>query len=239
MDVARLGRHLARGRQLDVRRPLFNRLAARRFDRVVTLVGREQSGTETDLRFLDSLRLGNFFRGIALVRDVHDIHPDRQPEVDPKRASKNSLRLVEAGPDRAGNRVVVTSKEGVGKIVSRPGFSRGGKFLEPKLFASCATSSGDERIDKTRMYFVSGLRFDDCLPRAALRRFPNHRAVLFLDPIENVRRGRTPAAIRKNRVTERELSERDFAAAKKRGGGRTGRRFGFPPLSRLEKRAGP
>src|SRR5205807_7202762 len=67
-----------------------------------------------------------------------------------------------------------------------------------------------------------------------LRRFPDNRAVFLLDPIENVRRIRPPAAIGKNRVSEREFAERDFAAAEKRRRERAQRRLDSSRFAKLE-----
>ena len=49
--------------------------------------------------------------------------------------------------------------------------------------------------------------------RLIVLRLPDDGAVLLLDAIENVRRCRPPAAIRKNRVGQRQFGQRDFAAA--------------------------
>ncbi len=64
------------------------------------------------------------------------------------------------------------------------------------------------------MNFIGGLGFEDALRVVVARRFPNDRAVFFFDPLENVRCVHAPAAVWKNRVSESELRQCDFAAAK-------------------------
>ncbi len=65
------------------------------------------------------------------------------------------------------------------------------------------------------MDFISCLRFDDVLPAAGLPLCVPDRAVLFFDALQNVGRVWSPAAVWKYRVSERELGERDLAAAEK------------------------
>src|SRR5204863_10212967 len=65
----------------------------------------------------------------------------------------------------------------------------------------------------------------DFLPRSVLRRFPDDGAVLFLDAIENVWRGRPGPAVRENRVGKGEFRQGDFAAAEEGGRELTKRRF--------------
>ena len=71
------------------------------------------------------------------------------------------------------------------------------------------------------MHFISRFGFDDGLPGARALCIPYHGPVFLFDAFQNVRRARTPAAVWKYRVSERELGNRDFAAAEKCGRIRT------------------
>src|SRR4051812_5843246 len=151
MDVARFRWHLRGRSKLDVGGSLPNGIAARRFDLVVALVRREQSGASTDLRLLDSLRLRDLLCGIALVGRVHDVDPDRKCDLASECAPVNFLRFIEPGPDGAGNGMVVTRKESVGKIVSCTRFSRSRELVQAKLLTRGVAGARFERFNQTRM----------------------------------------------------------------------------------------
>ena len=132
-------------------------------------------------------------------RGVHHIHPYRQRNVASERAAKNSLRLVEPSPDRAGNRTVVSCEKNVGKIVSGPGFSGCPYFPQTEVRARGLTGAVVERVNQTRMHLVGDLGLDYVLFAEIALRMPN-RSVLFFYPFQNVRQLGSPTAVWENRV---------------------------------------
>ena len=85
--------------------------------------------------------MGDLLGRVALIRRIHHVDPDRERDLASERAAINFLRLVESRPDRAGNRVVVTGKKRVGKIVSGSSFSGGGKFVQFEFVPRRASGS--------------------------------------------------------------------------------------------------
>src|ERR1041384_3306568 len=158
-------------------------------------------------------RARSAFVRAARGRDIHDVHPNGQRDLAPEGAAVNLLRFVETGPDRAGEIAVVTGEKRVGEIVGRPRFAGGRNFLQAKLGPRRFACAGLERVDQTRMYFVSGLGFNHVLPVVLPLRVPDEAAVFLFDSFPNVRRGGTPAAVGKNRISERKLGQTDLAAA--------------------------
>ena len=65
------------------------------------------------------------------------------------------------------------------------------------------------------MHFVCGLWFDYDFADALLLAVPYECSVFFLDPLQNVRCARSPAAVREDRVSQAEFSQRYLAAAEK------------------------
>src|SRR5437016_170371 len=159
MDIARLGWFLVRRRELEISRFLFC-LAVTRFDFLNAFIGRKQPGFRANAHSLQTARLRNVLRRIMLGRGIHHIHPYWQRYVAPERAAKNSLRLVEPGPDRAGNRAVVSCEKHVSKIVSSPGFAGCLHFLQTEVRASPLTGPVVERVNQTRVHLVSDLVLD-------------------------------------------------------------------------------
>ena len=215
MNVAWFGRHLRRRCDFHVSRAPLHSVAARAFDGVVTFIRREQARSRANLDLLQIGRARNLSGWITPGRGVHDVDPDRQRQFTAKRAAINFLRLVEAHPNRAGKIRIVTGKKCVGKIVGSASFARCRHFLQAKLCASSFAGSRLERIDKAGMHFISCFGFDDSLPGPRALCIPYHASILFFYAFQNMRRARTPAAVRKYRVSERELGECDLAAAKK------------------------
>src|SRR3984893_266916 len=133
-----------------------------------------------------------------------------------ERTAINLLRLLQANPTRADKIAVVSGEKRIGEIVGIAGLPRhAGHFFQAVLRARSLSRSGLKRIDQARMDFISCLRFDDVLPVAGLPLCVPDRAVLFFDTLQNVGRVWSPAPVWKYRVSERELGERDFAAAEK------------------------
>src|SRR5712692_3493829 len=64
------------------------------------------------------------------------------------------------------------------------------------------------------MHLVGCLGFDNVLPTAAIPLRVPDRPVFFFNPLKNVRCIHAPAAVWKNCVSESELRQCDFAAAK-------------------------
>src|SRR5207248_10789582 len=116
-----------------------------------------------------------------------------------------------------------TSEYWIRQIVFDVSFSRCCQFLQAKLSASSFAGCGFERIGKAGMYFIFGFGFDNSLPGACSLCVPFHRPVLFFNAFQNVRRVRSPTAVWKYRVSERELGQRDLAAPEKCGRIRTKR----------------
>src|SRR6202140_5124968 len=169
-----------------------------------------------------------------LGRRVHDVGPNRHRELMTERTAINLLRLVEAGPNPAGKIAVVTGKKRIGEIVGGTGLARRRHFFQAVLRARSRSRSGLKRIDQARMDFISCLRFDDVLPVAGLPLCVPDRAVLFFDALQNVGRVWSPAPVWKYRVSERELGERDLAAAEKRRRIRTQRRTNARRATKLQ-----
>ena len=96
-------------------------------------------------------------------RSVHDVDPDWQGQLPAKCAAINFLRFVEPGPDRAGEVVVITREERVGKVVGRSGFSRGRKFPQAKFSSRSFGGAALQCVHQTGMNFVSGFGFDHIL----------------------------------------------------------------------------
>ena len=71
------------------------------------------------------------------------------------------------------------------------------------------------------MHFISRFGFYHHFPGTLSLCIPDHVPVFLFDAFQNMRRARTPAAVWKNRVGEREFRERDFAAAEECGRIRT------------------
>src|SRR4029077_279297 len=135
-------------RELEISCLLF-RLALTRFDFLNAFLGRKQSRFRADVYSLETARLRNVLRRIMFGRGVHHVHPYRQRDVVPERAAKNSLRLIEPSPDRAGNRTVVSCEKNVGKIVGGPGFSGCFHFLQTEVRARGLTGASVERVNQT------------------------------------------------------------------------------------------
>ena len=169
-------------------------------------------------------------------RRVHDVYPNRQRELAPKRAAINLLRFVEPRPNCAGKIGIVSGKKSIGEIVGGAGFARRRDLFQTKLRVCGFSRPRLQRIDQTGMHFVSGLRFDDCLPGATALGVPHQRSVLFFDPLQNVWCACPPAAVWKYCVSQRELGERDLAAAQKRGGIRAQRRTNAGGRTELQDR---
>src|SRR5437588_1469288 len=152
-----------------------------------------------------------------LGRRVHDVGPTRHRELMTERTAINLLRLVEAGPNRAGKIAVVSDEKRIGEIVGGAGLARhAGDFFQAVLRVRGLSRSGLKRIDQAGMDFISCLRFDDVLPAAGLPSRVPDRAVLFFDALQNVGRVWSPAPVWTYRVSVRELGERDLATAEKR-----------------------
>src|SRR2546423_9607273 len=114
MDIAWLGWFLLGRYELEIGCFLFC-LAVARFDFVNAFIGRKQTGLRANAHSLQTTRLRNVLGRIMLDRGVHHIHPYRQRYVASEGTAKNSLRLVETGPDCAGNCTVVSCEKHVGK----------------------------------------------------------------------------------------------------------------------------
>src|SRR5438309_1954603 len=119
-----------------------------------------------------------------LGRRVHDVGPNRHRKLMTERTAINLLRLVEAGPNRAGKIAVVSGEKRIGEIVGSAGLARHvGDFFQAVLRVRGLSRSGLKRIDQARMDFISCLRFDDVLPAAGLPLRVPDRAVLFFDSV--------------------------------------------------------
>src|SRR5438309_11595855 len=151
-----------------------------------------------------------------LGRRVHDVGPNRHRELMTERTAIHLLRLVEAGPTRAGKIAVISGEKRIGEIVGSAGLARhAGDFFQAVLRVRGLSRSGLKRIDQAGMDFISCLRFDDVLPAAGLPLCVPDRAVLFFDALQSVGRVWPPAAVWKYRVSERELGAREFTGAEK------------------------
>src|SRR6266496_5159509 len=159
-----------------------------------------------------------------LVCRVHDVYPNRQRELAPKRAAINLLWFVESRPNGTGKIGIVSGKESIGEIVSGAGFARRWHLFQTKLSVGGFSRSRLQCIDQTGVHLIGGFRFNDYFPDALLLCVPHQRSIFFFDALQNVRRTCPPAAVWKYRVSQREFGERDLAAAQKRGGIRTQRR---------------
>ena len=217
VHVTRFGRRLCRGRDLEIGRAPLNCIAGCRLHAVVTLVRGEQPGSGTNLDLLQTCRLFNFARRIFVERRIYDVNPNRQGEFSSERATIDLLRLVEACPNCASKIRIVSGKKCISKIVGGAGLARCWQLFQTELRVCGFSCSRLERIDKTGMHFVGGFGFDDCLPGTIALRVPYQCSVLFLDALQNVRCIWPPAAVWEYRVSQRELSERNLAAAEKRG----------------------
>src|SRR5262245_37387318 len=103
VHVAGIGRHLSFTRQFKIARASLHYVATCTTHVFITLVGCEQTRFGTDLDFADTWRNGEGPWRVTLARGVHDIDPHRQRQHAAERAAVNSFRLVETGPDRAGD----------------------------------------------------------------------------------------------------------------------------------------
>src|SRR5437773_4164031 len=93
------------------------------------------------------------------------------------------------------------------------------------------------------MHFVRGLGFGHDLPNALLLPLPHQCSVFLLNALQDMRCAWSPAAVRENRVSHRELGQSDFAAAEEcrriRAKLRTNTRRGTKLQHRLDSRIHP
>src|SRR6266487_1435817 len=133
MDVAKFSGRLRGRRNLRVSgAPLYG-IAVRGFYSVITFVGSQQAGPRANLNLLQIFRPLNFSRRITGGSRIHDVDPNRQRELAPKRAAINLLRLVESRPYSTREIGIVSGKKSISKIVSRAGLARRREFSQPKL----------------------------------------------------------------------------------------------------------
>src|SRR5437762_10318579 len=137
MDVARFSGRLRGRRNLRVSGALLNGVAIRGSYGVITFIRSQQARPRAYLNLFYIFRLLNFSRRITLGSSVHDIDPNRQRELAPKRATINLLRLVEPRPHSAREIGIISGKQRISEIVSGARSEEHTSELQSPMYLVC------------------------------------------------------------------------------------------------------